>query len=168
MTVALDFDGVIHRYSKGWNGGDIYDPPMDGSIEAVKTIMAKESVFVFTARAIQPVCVALEEWGLRCIADNTTTPRRFWNKRGILLVTNRKLPARLYLDDRAVPFSPFGGWDQAMRDLGFKKRLPSVEDKIRDLHYETTDGECGHCNDFLGRDYTSGVEYPCPTIRALD
>src|SRR3546814_17831472 len=43
MTVALDFDGVIHRYSKGWRGGVIHDPPMPGAIEDVKARMEAEA-----------------------------------------------------------------------------------------------------------------------------
>lgn len=34
---------------------------------------------------------------------------------GVLLVTNRKLPAIAYIDDRAVRFTD---WDQALREVG--------------------------------------------------
>lgn len=119
MTVSLDFDGVIHRYSQGWNGGTVYDPPMDGAIESVKAIMAKEAVFVLTARDTQQVCEALEKWGLHCVADDPRNDRRFWNKKGVILVTNKKYAARLYLDDRAVKFDPERGWEGAMEDMGF-------------------------------------------------
>lgn len=27
-TIVFDFDGVIHRYSKGWQNGSIYDKPV--------------------------------------------------------------------------------------------------------------------------------------------
>jgi hypothetical protein len=38
----------------------------------------------------------------------------FWNDRGRVLITNRKLPAVAYLDDRAVRFE---SWTQALTDL---------------------------------------------------
>jgi len=118
MTVALDFDGVMHGYSRGWQGGVIYDPPVPGTAQAVQTIMDAEATFVQTAREnLHDVVEWIErELGIPAIADSPVTARTFWNDRGILLVTNKKYPARAYLDDRAVYFGS-GGWAQALADL---------------------------------------------------
>ena len=38
-TIAIDFDGVIHQYSKGFQGLDnAYDPPMPGAISSLQKL----------------------------------------------------------------------------------------------------------------------------------
>jgi hypothetical protein len=37
-------------------------------------------------------------------------PPRFWNHQTSILITNRKLPALVYIDDRGIRFE---SWDQA-------------------------------------------------------
>lgn len=49
-SIALDFDGVIHRYSRGWGDGKIYDPPMDGAPEAIERLNKEFNLVIFTAR----------------------------------------------------------------------------------------------------------------------
>ncbi|MEV8042427.1 hypothetical protein AB0P02_01100 [Streptomyces griseoluteus] len=113
MTIAVDFDGVIHAYSLGWCDGSIYDPPMPGALAGLRTLMEHDAVFVFTSRDTQQVADWLFERGE---FDITWEPPgevicEFWNDRDRILVTNRKLPASVYLDDRAVRFTD---WDQAL------------------------------------------------------
>ena len=59
-TIAIDFDGVIHKYSKGWQGlQNAYDPPNDGAVESIKRL--KELGFrlvIFSSRSV-PV---INEW----------------------------------------------------------------------------------------------------------
>lgn len=38
-TIAVDFDGVIHKYSKGWQNGSIYDEPVEGAKEALLELL---------------------------------------------------------------------------------------------------------------------------------
>lgn len=132
MTVAVDFDGVIHWYRRGWQDGSIYDLPMPGAVDGLNQLMAVESVFIHTTREPEQVMPWLERLDFdvtideRCGVCATVGPTTdcplcegsgvlaFWNERGQLLVTNRKLPARAYLDDRAVHFT---GWDKALPDL---------------------------------------------------
>ena len=113
-TVAVDFDGVIHAYRRGWADGTIYDPPLPGALEALHGLMARHAVFVLTTRDTEQVAHWLAGHGFVTVADRPTARRRFWNTRGTLLVTNRKLAAAAYVDDRAVRFTD---WPQTLTDL---------------------------------------------------
>lgn len=111
-AVAVDFDGPIHLYSRGWNDGTIYDPPSDGALDALDVIMDRAAVFVHTSREPQQVVPWLREVGLPATSRTPAGP--FWNERGSLLVTQRKLPALAYVDDRAVRYR---SWPQALSEL---------------------------------------------------
>jgi hypothetical protein len=115
MTIAVDFDGVIHKYSRGWGNGDIYDDPMPGAFMSLEILMHKEPVFIHTARSPRKVADWIEEKSGYNIECTTRHPRKwygvrehFWNRKGILLVTNRKYPATTYVDDRGYRFT---SWD---------------------------------------------------------
>lgn len=111
MTIAVDFDGVIHAYSKGWSDGSIYDEPIPGALEGLRKLMEQDSVFIFTTRDERQVATWLYDRGfVTCYSWDSP----FWNERDILLVTNKKLAATAYLDDRAVRFV---NWEQALADL---------------------------------------------------
>lgn len=113
-TVAVDFDGVIHQYSKGWADGSIYDPPVEGSIEALITLMERHAVFIHTTRDAGQVADWLMGFGF---AVETEHGGVFWNTRGVLLVTNRKLPAMVYVDDRAVRFTDWGSASKQIKEI---------------------------------------------------
>ncbi len=89
-TIAVDFDGVIHKYRKAWHDGTIYDEPVDGARDAIRLIKKKGfRVVVFTAR---PDLDGIREW---------------LKKHNIKVddVTNTKPGAVMYIDDRAVRFT---------------------------------------------------------------
>lgn len=104
-TIAIDFDGVIHKYSKGWDDGTAYDKPVEGSLEAILKLLREYSVFVFTTRDVYQV----QDWfgqqlhkgfGTQIIEDN-----KFWDTPSVLGISNRKLPAIAYIDDRGIRFT---------------------------------------------------------------
>jgi len=117
-TIAVDFDGVIHAYSKGWHDGTIYDGPVFGAIEGLWRLMDYCAVFVHTTRSAGQVAEWLAGYGFDVVthsqAEGGGEPLLFWTRRDALLVTNQKLPAVAYLDDRAVRFT---SWGAALREL---------------------------------------------------
>ncbi len=114
-TVAVDFDGVVHRYSRGWADGTIYDPPVEGAFEALRQLLRHHAVFVFTTRDAGQVGAWLRERGGFEVATDPASVVTFWDTPNVLLVTDRKLAAVAYIDDRAIRFED---WDQALDDLG--------------------------------------------------
>lgn len=112
-TIAVDFDGVIHTYDRGWHDGTIYGDEIPGAFAGLRTLLERHAVFIFTAR--QPEQVALWLAARGGFAVRLDGPELvFWNEPDVLLVTNRKLPALVYLDDRAVRFE---SWPQALDDV---------------------------------------------------
>jgi hypothetical protein len=132
-TLAIDFDGVLHRYSQGWHDGTIYDPPVPGSVEAMTTLARRYALFVHTTRDPEmtaawlvrhyPLGFVVEKLrpddGVMVrvgfgrdpngqveahVLDALPEPVRFWDSRVRVLVTDRKLPALAYIDDRAIRF----------------------------------------------------------------
>lgn len=119
QTVAVDFDGVLHTYDKGWHDGSIYGDWIPDADIALTQLMQQYAVFVHTTRNPKQVARWIERttgYGVEC---TTTLPRTwygrrkpFWNTQGLLLVTDRKLAAIAYIDDRAVRFTD---WPDALK-----------------------------------------------------
>lgn len=101
-TIAVDFDGVIHTYSKGWADGTIYDPPILGALDGLHTLMQSYAVFVHTTRDPHQVAEWLHSHDVPVTVEHNGD---FWNRQDVLLVTRRKLPAIAYVDDRAHLFT---------------------------------------------------------------
>tara|TARA_Y100001938_G_C8099594_1_gene440609 strand:- start:3137 stop:3520 length:384 start_codon:yes stop_codon:yes gene_type:complete len=90
-TIAIDFDGVIHRYSKGFQGLDnAYDDPMPGVIPALQKLKdAGYRLIIVSSRPVKPINKWLEKYNLGHFFDD---------------VGNIKHPARYYIDDHAIRF----------------------------------------------------------------
>ncbi|MEV4020181.1 hypothetical protein AB0J35_57865 [Nonomuraea angiospora] len=113
-TIAVDFDGVIHRYSRGWADGTIYDEPMPGAISGLRALMRTYSVYIHTSRSPLPVAEWLNEYGISALPDSEGKIHEYWTYRGHVLVTQRKLPSIAYIDDRGIRFET---WEQTLTDL---------------------------------------------------
>ncbi len=86
---------------------------MPGAIEGLHKLQECYAVFVFTSRDPERVAAWLVDHGIVSTwytgdPDAGNQHPDFWNDQEMVLVTNRKLPAVAYVDDRAVPFTT---WD---------------------------------------------------------
>lgn len=104
-TVAVDFDGVLHRYDSSWvNAHTIPDGPVSGAIEWLCETIQKMDIVIFSMRCktwrgrravrrwlkIHAGLLWYDAPGFRGIADVT--------------LSYTKIPALVYLDDRALRF----------------------------------------------------------------
>lgn len=110
-TVSIDFDGVIHKYNRGWQDGVIYGGLMPGAWESLQQLLTKYAIVVQTARDIHQTRNWLKAHGLKVIASNDI---RHWDVMNTILVTNMKPAAIAYIDDRAIRFT---NWEQTLDDL---------------------------------------------------
>jgi len=106
-TLAIDFDGVIHKYSKGFQGLDnIYDGPMDGTLNGLKEL--KDQGFVLKILSSRPK-EYIQPW---------------LNKHGldkyISEISNHKFPATIYIDDRGFEFK---NWGQCLTNLKYHSKF---------------------------------------------
>lgn len=52
--ILFDFDGVIHSYKSGWKGAkNIPDPPVDGAIQFLVSIVDAYEICIYSARSRQ-------------------------------------------------------------------------------------------------------------------
>lgn len=105
-AVAFDFDGVIHKFRDGWRDGSIYDEPNENVVEAIYELnKMKIPVFIFSTRDPSSIVSWWNEQEFKIKAKVVPSDEFFFNNLDYIGVTQRKLPAQLYIDDRAFTYS---------------------------------------------------------------
>lgn len=107
-TISIDFDGVIHKYSKGYGDGKIYDPPVPGANEFLtKHFKAGNPQFILSTRNPDDIVTWMSEQFPHLVFVRVPDLTVFWNRKNVIGVTNRKLAAHIYIDDRGFKFEGY-------------------------------------------------------------
>ena len=109
--IGIDFDGVIHKNSKGFFDGTVYDEPVSGVSDALREISKHYTIIVYSAKARKDRMLINGKTGVELIWE--------WLKdhelsKYVKKVTAEKPRAVCYIDDKAVRFI---NWKDTMADL---------------------------------------------------
>ncbi len=110
--LAIDFDGVIHKNSKGFYDGTIYDQPVEGTLESIKYLATKYDIIIFTAKAKPDRPLIDGKNGEELVSE-------WLEKYGLLQyiksITSEKPRAVAYIDDKAIRFDC---WNNVLKQIG--------------------------------------------------
>jgi len=128
LTVAIDFDGVIHRYSKGWHDGTIYDPPTKGAAAWMQMLKDKGcEIVIYSTRAES-------KWVKGFWQEGQVNKMSEWlDYHGIPYdrIASGKPMAHAYIDDRAIRFNDWEGAMMQLFDIFNLGSFHSMETKIK-------------------------------------
>lgn len=123
--LCLDFDGVIHSYSSGWQGASIIpDPPVPGAIEFILAALEHFRVAIFSSRSETVEGIeAMKSWLVQAVEDWIQPKTIYDHRRAVEFVVQLEWPmtkpaAFLTIDDRAVMFT--GRWPNPEHLLPFQ------------------------------------------------
>jgi hypothetical protein len=109
--ICVDFDGVIHSYERGWQGGEIYGEVVPGFFEWVERVRDRFQLVVYSSRS-------KSDEGVAAMGRWLHEKRSAWIRAGgqrspteVLEIefAHEKPPAFLTIDDRAIRFD--GNWE---------------------------------------------------------
>lgn len=111
INIGIDFDGVIHKNSKGYHDGTIYDDPIEGTYEALEKLSKEHTLILFTAKAKPD----------RGLVNGRQTVDLIWEwlekhnlSQFVSKVTAEKPRAVVYIDDKGLRFS---NWQECLDNL---------------------------------------------------
>lgn len=108
--LCLDFDGVIHSYTSGWQGADVIpDLPVEGAKEFIQDALCEFRIVILSSRSNHPGGIeAMRAW-MKSYGLDAFNEIEF---------VQEKPPAFITIDDRAITFE--GVWPSIQRLKEFK------------------------------------------------
>ena len=111
INLGIDFDGVIHKNSKGYHDGTCYDEPVEGVEEALKILSQKYNLICYTAKAKADRGVVNGKTGSHVVWEWLV---KYGFDKYIKTITAEKPRAVAYIDDKAIRFND---WDSCLNEL---------------------------------------------------
>jgi len=107
-VVAIDLDGCIADYSKGWQGENVFGDVIPGCKEALQKLKSEgNTIIIYTVRQhTKELDQYLESNEIPYDYVNESVP-------GTYSQDGRKVWANVYIDDRAITFN--GNWEKIPR-----------------------------------------------------
>jgi len=109
--LAIDFDGVIHKSSKSFHDGTIYDDPIDGVEEALKKLSKDYTLIIYTCKANPERPLVNSKTGIELIWEWLDTYNLSQYIRDIVY---GKPNAKYYIDDKGIRFTD---WNQTIKEI---------------------------------------------------
>lgn len=110
--LAVDFDSVVHMYSKGWQNGEIYDSVVPGTKETLEKLYNEGyKILIYSTRcnpAYQVKGGPVQKNLVKNYLDEHEIPYHDIHIGG-------KPKATMYIDDRAISFK--GNWSETYNEI---------------------------------------------------
>jgi hypothetical protein len=126
--LCVDFDGVIHSYSRGWEGVDVVsDPPVPGAIQWLREMIGPFEVCIYSSRSkysagLNAMKHAILRWAIEAGDDQEEAEELL----GQLSFPTQKPAAFLTIDDRCICFNgTFPTRDEISSFTPWNKKNPS-------------------------------------------
>jgi histidinol phosphatase-like enzyme len=101
--IAIDFDGVIYKNSKGYHDGSIYDEPLEGALDTIKYFHSQGYTMVIFTGKVKPDRPSPNEKTMIQLVEEWL--EKYQVKQYIKEVTSEKPRALIYIDDKGYRFT---------------------------------------------------------------
>ena len=110
-TIAVDFDGVIHKNSKGFSDGTVYDEPVEGVKEGLEYLSKSYKLVIYSCKASNDRPFVNGKTGSELIYDWLV---KYKLDSYIHDIVYEKTNAKYYIDDKAIKFL---NWNQVLEEV---------------------------------------------------
>jgi hypothetical protein len=113
-NLAIDFDGVIHNFDKGYHDGTCYGDPIKGSLDAIKLLSKDYNIIIFTAKAKPSRPLVNGKTGSELVYEWLAKHNVM---QYVTQITSEKPRSQIYIDDKGYHFQ---NWDDTLEYIGEK------------------------------------------------